>query len=157
MMHFESNVSLIFLKYRFLSITNPSPVFKSFHLRHDNAQNSAKFIFPRSSHSKFVTKDFSLKKLLNICHASCSQIVPSFAMPSRLLEISNDRNQTSFVWTFVFVKFFLVFKRSCPQASIFVLLQKGDFPQNFLLRASKNKILNSRIRMFYQNRSHIFV
>ena len=54
-------------------------------------------LFPRSSHSKFVTKDFSLKKLLNICHASCSQIVPSFAMRSRLLEISNVMNQTSFV------------------------------------------------------------
>ena len=65
--------------------------------------------------SKFILQISSLrffhKKLLNISHANCSKIVSNFAMHSRLLVATFILNQMRLVWTFVFVKFFLISKK----------------------------------------------
>ena len=140
MMHSESNVSLIFLKYR-LSITNPSPVFKSLHLSHDSAQNSAKFIISSKFTLQVFHWRFFIKKTIE--YLSC-KLLPNCTQFRNALETSRNfkcHESNKFCLNFRFVKFFLVSKRSCPQASIFVLLQKGDFPQKFLLRASKKIFL----------------
>ena len=67
-----------------------------------------KFIFS----SKFILQILSLdifhKKLLNICHANCSLIVSSFAIPLRLLAVPTVLYQMKFVWNFVFEKLLVV-------------------------------------------------
>ena len=60
-------------------------------------------------------------------HTNCSRILPSFAMPQRLLGASIVLNEMT-----------ITSQELCPQisekASVLVLLRK-DFPHNFLLCA----------------------
>ena len=70
-------------------------VFKSFYLKHDIAQNT-KFTIS----STFILEMLSLRifhKKLNICHATCSRIGPSSAMPSSLLGAPIVLDQMRFV------------------------------------------------------------
>ena len=101
------------------------------------------------------------KKLCNVCHANCSQVVLSFAIPSMLLEAPTVLYQVSFVGNFVFGNFYSISKKVRPRfsktVSVLVLLRKKRFyPQAFVAYLYK-KIHSLGIKMFYYNRGHTFV
>lgn len=75
------------------------------------------------------------KNLLNIFHANCSQIVPSFEMPSRLIGAPTVLSEMRLVRNFVFGKLYLISKKERPQIAqrdfYFILLQKKILPTIF--------------------------
>ena len=128
-------------------------------MRHDIAQNSTKFSISNIS-SKFILQILSVNifhnKVQNVCHANCSRVVSSFAIPSGL-RAPTALNQMGFVGNLIIGKFYSIYPRLSKKASVLVLSTKKKrfYPQFFIEYFYKN-IHNLVIKMFYQNRGHIF-
>ena len=90
------------------------------------------------------------KKLCNVCHANCSQVVLSFAIPSMLLEAPTVLYQVSFVGNFVFGNFYSISKKVRPRfsktVSVLVLLRKKKIlPTSFCcIFVQKNSKLGNK-------------
>ena len=99
----------------------------------------------------------NIKKLLNICHANCSQIAPSFAIPSKFETswTSNSRKSNEVSLKFCICKVFVIHD---DKASVFFLLQKKFFHTIFVEYFFLSTwVYNFRIKMFHQNGGQNFV
>ena len=122
---------------------------RKFSLRQKNAFLIKKNVYFLKGHTpKIVTAHFSWR---TIC----------FTMPSRLLGAPTVLNQMSFIWNFVFVKFFSVSKKVYPRSSkktfVFDLITEKKISPKFFVEYFYKNIHNMRIKMFYLNRGHTFV
>ena len=118
-------------------------------MKYGIVNTSTKFIIS----SKFIHQILSLvnfhKKLLNICLANCSQIVSSFAMPSRFAGAPALLNQMRFAQNFVFEKIFSLSKkhaRDSPKSFYFGFLHKRRFSPQFFGEYFSKNIHNLRIK-----------
>ena len=100
---------------------------------------------------------YYLPFVCDICHANCSIIVSSVAMPSILTVL----NQMRFIWNFVFVRFFSISKKVCQrfskEAPVLILLPKKSISPQFFVEYHWKNIYNLRLKMFYRNCGISFV